>query len=265
MSRNMKSIFIASCKVFFSKPRKWLCKKRENLKPTDYKIMRKQIRLAALLVATGMVAASTQATTYPKGDLIVGFSSGTTNDFVYDLGAESSFTSGETWNLGSLTNEFTLSSVQWGVIGDNKNSGEGWTTTGGSTPNSYDDESFNLSAPIQAIYQFMPAAGAGNSEYIDPTSGASWNKETTGNASGSTSYALAYENPNMTGMGSDYFYYLTDGDVRGAGDTATLEGSFSLDGSGDLTFNPVPEPSTIGLITGAGLLMVTLRNKFRRK
>jgi hypothetical protein len=83
--------------------------------------------------------------------------------------------------------------------------------------------------------------------------------ETVSPGNSPTAYANTYGNPNVTGETSDYFYTLV-----GYNTAPQLTGNFSLDGSGTLTFNPVPEPSAIGLLTGAGLLMVVLRNKFRR-
>jgi hypothetical protein len=222
--------------------------------------MRKQIKLAALAAAAGMVAASAQAANY-NSDLIVGFTSGSGSDFVYDLGAESSLTAGETWNLSSFLGSFTLSSVQWGVIGDKLNIGTAWaTTTGLFTPGTIGN--LQTLSPIDSatatIYGNLPAAGAGQNASVDHTFDASWNVETI-NPDLDSDYVNQFVNPNVTGEVSDYFYSVKDN-----GSDPTLVGNFSLDGSGTLTFNPVPEPSTIGLITGAGLLMLALRNKFRR-
>jgi hypothetical protein len=48
----------------------------------------------------------------------------------------------------------------------------------------------------------------------------------------------------------------------------TLEGTLNLDFTGaspvaDFTPAPVPEPSTYGLLAGAGLLLLALRRQFR--
>jgi hypothetical protein len=42
-------------------------------------------------------------------------------------------------------------------------------------------------------------------------------------------------------------------------------GTFTLDNTGTVTFNAVPEPSAYGIIAGAGLLVVSLRNRFSKK
>src|SRR6266481_338922 len=78
--------------------------------------MKKQVR-AVLLAAALAAAASTQAATY-NGDLLIGFTSQSGNDFIYDLGQASSLFSGETFNLSGPLAGFSLSTVHWGVIGD---------------------------------------------------------------------------------------------------------------------------------------------------
>jgi len=56
---------------------------------------------AALLAVLGLASVmAAQAVTY-NGDLIVGFTKASGNDLVYDLGAETTITNGQKWNLGS--------------------------------------------------------------------------------------------------------------------------------------------------------------------
>src|ERR1700723_2563737 len=71
----------------------------------------------ALLVLLGLAAIqSSQAQATYNNDLIVGFSTQSGTDTLYDLGAVSSLTNGETWNLGSLLTSYDLTTVDWGVI-----------------------------------------------------------------------------------------------------------------------------------------------------
>jgi len=224
--------------------------------------MRKQIKLAALAVATGLVAASAQAASYPNGDLIVGFTSASGNDFVYDLGSESSLVNLDSWDLSSYLGSFTLTSVNWGVIGDSTSSHTLYTTTDGSyTPATFTSSGLvtKLNGATQTIYNNFSASGAGNSASIDSSSSSSWNIETLNPGTGPNQYQNAYENPNAVGEVSDILY-----SVQNNGSDPATVGYFSLGSAGVLTFDAVPEPSTIGLLTGAGLLMVALRNKFRR-
>ena len=77
-----------------------------------------QIKIALLVLLGLAVIQSAQGqggATY-NNDLIVGFSTQSGTDTLYDLGAESSLTNGETWNLGSLLTSYDLSTVDWGVI-----------------------------------------------------------------------------------------------------------------------------------------------------
>jgi len=52
--------------------------------------------------------------------------------------------------------------------------------------------------------------------------------------------------------------------LPGSGDSTYL-GSFSFEPSGQLSFSPVPEPSTWGLLAGAGVMILSLRFRSRRK
>jgi hypothetical protein len=225
--------------------------------------MRKQIKLAVLAAAAGMAAVSAQAVTY-NDDLIVGFTSASGNDYLYDLGSAASLYSGESWNLSSALSGFNLNTVYWGVIGDVSVShsvpGYAYSTTDGSyVPRpvlNFSDLSGNIDTPTASIYGSFSAAGAGNSASVAASQGNSWDTETL-NPNLSTDYINSFENPNMLGSGTDIFYMMQDNNS-----SAQIAGYFTLGSNGTLTF--VPEPSTIGLLTGAGLLMVLLRNKFRR-
>src|SRR5215468_5620688 len=98
--------------------------------------MKRQVH-AVLLAATALaVAASAQAATY-TGDLLIGFTSTSGSDFIFDAGQASALTSGQTFNLSSQLSGFNLSTVHWGVIGDRNVGGirTAWTTIGTGLPN----------------------------------------------------------------------------------------------------------------------------------
>jgi hypothetical protein len=229
-------------------------------------IMKKLYR-TALLAALGLASMVTaQAATY-NGDLIVGFTTQSGSDVIYDLGAESSLTSGETWNLASLLSGFSsLSSVNWGVLGDKNISGSRyvWSTTDGTTaPNTVNNNSAwgKIDNAIGSIYSNFGTAGAGQSLSIDSGDANSWNQQTI-NGSGSTQYInlAAQLSPNVLGLTSDSLY----GALANGSDPVLL-GNFALGNNGVLTFTAVPEPITFGAFAGAGLLLVSLRNQLRRK
>ncbi len=224
----------------------------------------KKLYQAALLAALGLVGvAGAQAAPY-NGDLLLGFSSGAGNDLVYDLGARSSLVDGQTWNLTSLLAGYDLNTINWGVIGDKNVSGVRlvWSTTGGAPANTITGNTAwgTLDNITASIYFDFSTAGAGNYITPDSTTQNSWNQQTLV-GSLTTQYHNAYENPNVTGLSSASLF-----EVINNGSTPTQIGTFTLDNSGGMTFNvtAVPEPGTAGLIGGGALLMLALRNKFRR-
>ena len=203
--------------------------------------MTKQFKLAVLATAVGAVLTSVQAASY-NGHLLIGFTSGSGSDLIYDLGAESSLTNNQTWNLSSLLSGYNLTSVNWGVIGDNNNqSGDGvddraWTTVPSPNP-LYGDASWgSLNTVDKSIYQWMPAAGAGQHFSIAATDANSWNQQTI-NGSGFQQYVNVYANPNMVGLTSASLYQ-----VIADGSDPTLVGSFTLAANGVVTFNTGSTP-----------------------
>jgi hypothetical protein len=229
----------------------------------------KKLYKAALLAALGLGSMVTaQAATY-NNDLIVGFTTKSGNDVVYDLGAASSLTSGETWNLSSLLSGFSsLSSVNWGVIGASQNNGGTgknfdyvWSTTAGIAPLKINGLTAfaNENTAVGSIYSNFGAAGAGQSLSIAATDDNSWNTQTiSGSLTGD--YVNAYGNPNVVGVTSDSLFQILANNT-----TPTLLGNFALGADDVLTFSAVPEPISFGAFAGAGLLLVSLRNQLRRK
>jgi hypothetical protein len=236
--------------------------------------MKNTIKATLIALAIAGVASSARATY--SGDLLVGFTLQNGNDLVYDLGLAANLTDGETWSLNSLlaganSPAFTLnsSSVQWGVIGSQNQSGTrvSWATHAGSPPpnvpntttwtSAIDANTTSMAGSIGVTTTSSPGANAAEAS----TLANSWNQQTIASAN-SGSYHKAYTNPNTTGYSTVDFYKNI------ANNTAAVQlGSFSFDNTGTLTFDAVsvPEPSMYGMFAAAGVLLVGLRNQFRRK
>lgn len=211
--------------------------------------MIKQIKLAWLAAAIGSTLVSSRAAVY-NGDLIVGFTTQSGNDLVYDLGPQAALTDGQTWNLSALLAGYNLNVVNWGVIGDKTVGGVryAWMTTDGLTPNPVPNLATwgNLDNATGTIIQNMPAGGAGQYTATDASSPISWNKETLDGLGSFTSYQSYKGNtPNTVGKISAPFFSMV------ANNSAPVKiGTFTLSGAGLLTFNvisgtPPPAPRII--------------------
>lgn len=222
--------------------------------------MRKKLR-AVLLAAALAAAASTQAATY-SGDLLIGFTSQSGNDFLYDLGQASSLFSGETFNLIGPLAGFNLSTVQWGVIGDKNVGGmrTAWTTTGGLAPTTIPSSAAwaTIDTATKSIYQNFPLGGAGDNFSIAATDDNSWNQQTI-NGALTTQYHNAYENPNVIGIGSASLFSLVAN-----GSAPSQVGSLSLSANGTVTFTAVPEPSAC-MLAGIGLLGLSFWKRMAKR
>lgn len=200
--------------------------------------MIKQIKLAALAATLGFTLTSARAAIY-NGDLLVGFTTQSGNDLIYDLGAQSSLTNGMTWNLSTLLSGYNLNVVNWGVIGDKNVGGvrTAWMTTDGTViPNAIPNTTAwaNIDTATKTIYQFFPTAGAGQYETIDSADASSWNQETINGIGSSSSYVSNQGDPNVIGKTSATLFSMI---ANGSAPVNT--GTFTLSGSGTLTFNTV--------------------------
>jgi hypothetical protein len=236
--------------------------------------MKKQIKSALLAAAAvGALASAAQATTY-NGDLIIGFTATTGNDVVYDLGAVSQFSSGQSWSLGSILLSGTtgvgvgssassasvanLNGVQWGVVGSassprsifssiDPNAAPPATIPGASGWSSIDSN-------VRTIYQNMPSAAAGQHFQVLATDTTSWNGQTV--AGGGNDFLDNYGSPNITGLGTEALY-----DTLANGSDPTYIGRLDLLANGTVNFVPVPEPTTYGILAGLGLLALSFRRQ----
>ncbi len=221
--------------------------------------MIKPIKLA--LLATGLALTSTHAATY-TGDLVVGFTTQSGNDLIYDLGPQSALTDGQSWNLSSLLSGYNLNVVYWGVIGDKNIGGvrTAWMTTDGTVvPDPIPSTSAwgKIDTATKTLYQFFPSAAAGQSTTIDATDASSWNQETLNGLGSPSSYVSVKADPNGQGKTSTPFYSMV-----ADGSAAVKVGTFTLNGTGTLTFSTVttvatpPAPRIVNIARAGGTTTV---------
>lgn len=216
-----------------------------------------------LALALGLTGAMTLKASSDY-DVLLGFTQGGGNsggaDFIVDIGpAINSYTTGfyngETWSLGSALSaeNFNLSSVSWGAVGDVNDSSDGaatqtlWVTTPGSTPPSIPDDGRFAQADSGITTIEDDLFGGLSSENQSTTVAAnnpdSWNQETVSGGLGSD-FANGYANPNVAGETSATLWQVPEGG------TPTAIGTLSLNSSGVVTFGaissvPVPKITNV--------------------
>jgi hypothetical protein len=128
----------------------------------------------------------------------------------------------------------------------------------------------NLASKGLLPWSAANAAGANNtaSTAIIPNSDInSYSKITAGSGNigaNVTGYKNTTSGTFVTDGGSitsDLFEY----DPTGTANPSVYQGYFTLNSLGVLSFTAVPEPGTCGMLAVGGLLLISLRNKFRRQ
>jgi hypothetical protein len=251
------------------------------------------------LTAAAVLGSSAQAqvtTNYTSGDLLIGFEqAGAANNYVVDLGSASQFIGATTLNFqlstADLAADFTsnwavntngATNVQWGVVGNDQsktvqsNANTVWFTEGEVTAGTKNTALTGLSGSqlhtISSNIQNLETASggfAGSTSTSDttkainqsPSAANSWTSFSPGNTAFNLGFSIEQpgsgSNTGPTDSVLDLFEY-----VPGAS-SASLLGTFSLAGNGDLTFNAnaVPEPSAYALGITALVLFGVLKRR----
>jgi hypothetical protein len=207
--------------------------------------------LAAILCASGAMTLKASS----GYDLIIGFTKGSGNDYMLDIGPSVGFPypggtpifNGETWDVSSsLSGQgISPSSLFFGVIGDAIGSdGQSpqtlWVTTSGGTPPSLpnsDARFAQVDNPISTMEQ--QDFGGGIPNYVSSqgqscsvASGGqnSWDQQTIASPLG-TSFVQSYANPNVTNSAPATLWQVPEGG------TPVKVGYFTLSTSGIVTFS----------------------------
>ena len=259
--------------------------------------MKNITKAAVLSAAVALVGQAAHAAS--TGDLVLSFSqndTGGTQEYTVDLGSLSSFTSAfpNTTHLGGSVNETTLTSTFFGANGNtgfnglnvgavaanNTHAGAGdWIALtafrSGPNPTPASDGVTALPGRAALSEAATTVASVTTPNGLQLSSGSSSFSSLIApdpNTVNANTFAqLAQNNPlvNLSGQNGQIqedIWMNTEGASANSG--WQYEGYLNINISGSsavVDFVPVPEPSTYGLLAGAGLLAVCLRRQFTRK
>jgi hypothetical protein len=201
---------------------------------------------------------------YAQGDVIAAFTTGSGNELLVNLNTISGLYNGETWNLNSL---LTGSSVAlgndplWAVLGDSGGvSGSVYATYphGGGDPNGSPADILGSEGAINSLGANITAANG----IATPSASAtySFNNEQYGSSSSMLNNEYGQVGEQFSGSSQVQDLYAD------SGSSSSYINYFTLTSGGVLTYGmAVPEPNICGMLVGAGLLLISLRNQLRRK
>ena len=200
------------------------------------------------------VAVSAQAQ-YVNGDLLLGFSGGT-SDFILDLGPYSSLSIDKTWNVGANLG------TQFGVVGSLNLGQIIFSTSPDSAELSFNPQGLFTATRANVATLAQGSLTAGASVTLSPTLTYGWTYQTDRPAgTPGKSFENDFFNPNVN-VGSPAYFF-----ENGNAGSVTPANEFSYNSaSGELTYQAVvPEPGTLSLLAVMGLAGLVVRRALVRR
>jgi hypothetical protein len=220
--------------------------------------------IAVAAVSSAQAQYASLGGAYASGDAVAGFTTGSGNDLIVNLGAISSLANGEQWNLSTLLGTgsgdagfSSLNSLDWGVLGI-VGSGRNFTSYSTVLPVGPSGVNASDSGELNTLF-----GGINNSEVISASGSTSWynNVQTANSGNSSAPYSYLLGSADSITPASGTF----DQDAKWYAGTGAQPEGFSLSSSGILTYGTaVPEPGTYGFFAGVGMLLLAVRRQFAR-
>lgn len=219
------------------------------------------------------VSASTLSYTDSPADILVGFratsGTGSSSDYIINIGSVGSLTSGETWSIGSdLSSTFGStwsgsSTVLWGIAGE---SGDDNTVYASNSTSSVYHNAFNIGSTQTDISNVGSSYGQSTGNAVNAagliqakTDGNSWASYNFGSNSsvGNFEYFTTLEGTTSQTL---TLWAVAQGNTS----ASTQVGTFAIDSTGTITFtSAVPEPTTYALLALGGFVLLMSVNRRR--
>lgn len=245
--------------------------------------------LASVALLT-IPASAQQPTVYNDGDLFIGFRSpADTNNYLINIGQPGQFRDAApgstiTLSLGNIgadlttvfgANWFSRTDVFYALISGRfvGNGVDPDNTLYTSNPNatSFNRRSNNAQSATSTLTTQLGEAYAGNIDTVNSNGGliqaaGGPNSYASFQPGGPNSGGISFQafNPSNEGIPSQSLFFNRLAPSSTQNVPGQVLGSFSLDSSGNLSFQAVPEPSTYALV-GAGLALFAVAARRRRR
>lgn len=243
----------------------------------------KQITKAAIVAMGAALVSQAALASITANDLYLGFNRTGSSDLIIDLGQAGGITGQSTvvdlssyFTLSQFSSIFTggASGVYMGVVGGQAQFPSSYNIYATSPIGSDMSGFFHSSGIIQNSINdlsgaALPTGGAGSSSQVTANSSTSWTSLVSPTYFSGTFYGDSGINPSSAIGGSGI---ITEGLWQATDSSAyTYLGYFTADTTGSgpsLTFTSIqaaPEPSTLALLAGGGILLSILRWRVARK